>query len=118
MIVSSLSKKKSIYRCDMVLDCIAYVCAKSLQPCPALCDPMDCSPPGSSDNGILQARILEWVAMPFSRGSPLTPAIEPMSLLSPALADRFFTTNITWEVPFSLTYTIKKYLPMNRSTFP
>ena len=34
-----------------------------------LCDPMDCSPPGSSICGILQARILEWVAIPFSRGS-------------------------------------------------
>ena len=34
-----------------------------------LCNPMDCSPPGSSVHGILQARILEWVAMPFSRGS-------------------------------------------------
>ena len=34
-----------------------------------LCDPTDCSPPGSSVHGILQARILEWVAMPFSRGS-------------------------------------------------
>ena len=34
-----------------------------------LCNPMDCSPPGSSDYGILQARILEWVAMPSSRGS-------------------------------------------------
>ena len=34
-----------------------------------LCDPVDCSPPGSSAHGILQARILEWVAMPFSRGS-------------------------------------------------
>ena len=34
-----------------------------------LCDPMDCSPPGSSVHGILQARILEWVAMPSSRGS-------------------------------------------------
>ena len=34
-----------------------------------LCDPMDCSPPGSSIHGILQARILEWVAIPFSRGS-------------------------------------------------
>ena len=33
-----------------------------------LCDPMDCSPPGSSVHGILQARILEWVAMPFSPG--------------------------------------------------
>ena len=39
------------------------------QSCPTLCDPMDCSPPGSSVHGILQARILEWVAFPFSRGS-------------------------------------------------
>ena len=37
--------------------------------CPTLCDPMDCSPPGSSDHGILQARILEWRAIPFSGGS-------------------------------------------------
>ena len=34
-----------------------------------LCDPMDCSPPGSSVHGILPARVLEWVAIPFSRGS-------------------------------------------------
>ena len=39
------------------------------QSCLALCDPMDCSPPGSSVHGILQARILEWVAMRSSRGS-------------------------------------------------
>ena len=39
------------------------------QSCPTLCDTMDCSPPGSSVHGILQARILEWVAIPFSRGS-------------------------------------------------
>ena len=38
---------------------------------PSLCDPMNCSPPGSSVHGILQARILEWVAFPFSRGSSL-----------------------------------------------
>ena len=38
------------------------------QSCPTLCDPMDCSPPGSSAHGISQARILEWVAIPFSRG--------------------------------------------------
>ena len=42
------------------------------QLCLTLCDPMDCSPPGSSDYGILQARILEWVAIPFSRGSSST----------------------------------------------
>ena len=39
------------------------------QSCPTLCDPMDCSLPGSSVHGILQARILEWVAISFSRGS-------------------------------------------------
>ena len=38
------------------------------QSCPTLCDPMDCSPPGSSVYGSLQARILEWIAMPSSRG--------------------------------------------------
>ena len=42
---------------------------KVAQSCPTICDPMDCSLPGSSVHGILQARILEWVAVPFSRGS-------------------------------------------------
>ena len=46
-----------------------WVCAKSLQLCPTLCDPMDFNPLGSSVHGIHQARILEWVAMPSSRGS-------------------------------------------------
>ena len=44
-----------------------FVHVKSLQSCPTLCDPVDCQAPLSM--GILQARILEWVAMPFSRGS-------------------------------------------------
>ena len=50
------------------------ICARpeSLQLCLTLCDPLDCSPPGSSVHGILQARILEWVAMPSSRGSSQT----------------------------------------------
>ena len=39
------------------------------QLCPTLCDPMDCSPPGPSVHGILQSRVLEWVAIHFSRGS-------------------------------------------------
>ena len=45
-----------------------HACAKSLQLCPTLCNPTDCSLPGSSVNWVLQARILEWVAMPYSRG--------------------------------------------------
>ena len=47
----------------------AAAAAKSLQSCLTLCDPVDCSLPGSSVPGILQARILEWVAMPSSRES-------------------------------------------------
>ena len=44
------------------------MCAKLLQLCLTLCDPLDCSLPGSSVHGILQARTLEWVAVPSSRG--------------------------------------------------
>ena len=47
----------------------ACVCAKSLQLCLTLPDAIDCSPPGFSLHGILQARILEWIATPSSRGS-------------------------------------------------
>ena len=53
--------------CVCVCVCVC-VCSITLS-CPRLCDPMDCSPPGSSACGIFQARILEWVAIPFSRGS-------------------------------------------------
>ena len=44
------------------------VCVLVAQLCLTLCDPMDCSPPGFSAHGIFQARILGWVAIPFSRG--------------------------------------------------
>ena len=44
----------------------AAAAAKSLQSCPTLYDPMDCSPPGSSIHGIFQARVLEWGAIAFS----------------------------------------------------
>ena len=43
-------------------------CCLVIKSCTTLCDPMDCSPPGSSVHGIFQARILEWVAISFSRG--------------------------------------------------
>ena len=68
-----------------------YACNKSLQSCMTLCNPMDCSPPGSSVHGILQARILEWVVMPASRGSS-QPRDPTRVSLSPALAGEFFTT--------------------------
>ena len=57
------------------------------QSCPTLCNPKDCSPPGSSVHGILQARILEWVAIPFSRGSSSSRDWTQVS----CIAGRFFT---------------------------
>ena len=78
--------------------CHYYACVKSLQSCLTLCSPIDYSPPGSSVHGILQPRILEWVATPSSRGSS-NPGIKPLSLMSPALAGGFFTTSTTWEAP-------------------
>ena len=62
-------------------------CMLSLQLSPTLCEPTDSSPPGPSARGILQARILEWVAMPSSRDLP-DPRIEPASLVS----------NLHWQV--------------------
>ena len=58
------------------------------QSCPTLCDPMDCSPPGSSVHGIFQARVLEWVAISFSRGSSQPRDRTPVS----RIAGRFFTS--------------------------
>ena len=61
--------------------------AKSLQSCPIQCDPMDYSLPGSSVHGILQARLLEWVSMSFSRGSSQPRDWTQVS----CIAGRFFT---------------------------
>ena len=64
----------SLHRCcGLVISCVQL-----------FCDPMDCSLPGSSVHGILQARILEWVAMPFPRGLP-NPGIKPVSPVALAL---------------------------------
>ena len=50
---------------EFMYDC--YFFLSITQPCLILCNPMECSPPDSSVHGILQARILEWAAIPFSR---------------------------------------------------
>ena len=70
--------------------------AKLLQSCPTLCDPVHCGLLHSSVHGSLQGKILEWVAVLFSRiistqGSNL--------LKSPALTGGFFTISTTWEAP-------------------
>ena len=83
--------------------------AKSLQSFLTLCNPMDCSPLGSSVHVILQARILEWVAVPSSSGSSLPdPGIKPVSFSSPALAAGFFTTRATWEAYNGILLSHKK----------
>ena len=76
----------------------AHVCvhAKLLQWCPTLWDPMYCSLPGSFGHRILQARILECVAMP-SPGDLPYPGIKPVSLVSPAFAGGFFINSATWK---------------------
>ena len=68
-----------------------YLRAKLLQSSPTVCNPNDCRPPGSSVHSILQARILEWVAISSSRDLPNS-EMQPKSLTSPALAGGFFTT--------------------------
>ena len=76
--------------------------AESLQSCLTLCDPMDYSPPGSSTHGILQARILEWVAIPSSGGASLPRDWTYVSSTS-CIGRSFFvlfcflTTSTTWE---------------------
>ena len=76
---------------------LQFMCAKSLRSCPTLCNPMDCSPPGSSVHGILQARVLEWVAMPSSRESS-PPRVKSASLISLLhWQEGSFTTRATWE---------------------
>ena len=72
---SSACKGKMLPNTDQRYACLS-------RSCPTLCDPMDCSLPGSSVRGIFQARILEWGAISFSRWSS-NPGIEPTSLVSP-----------------------------------
>ena len=66
------------------------------QSCPTLCDPMDCGPPGSSVRGILQARILEQVAILFSRGSSWPRDWTHISYVS-CVGKGFLTTSAIWE---------------------
>ena len=76
-------RKRNVVLYRLHVESKVKVRVKSLS-CVRLCDPVDCSPPGSSIHGILQARILEWVAISFSRGSsqPRSPALQADALTS------------------------------------
>ena len=72
-----------------------FCCCLVTKSCLTLCNPMDCSPPGSSVHGISWARILEWVIVSFSRGSSLPRGGTNVS----RLAGRFFTTKTPGKPP-------------------
>ena len=75
--LKEVGKTTRPFRCD--INHIPYSgISEVAQSCPTLCDPVDCSPPGSSIHGILQAGILEWLPFP-SRGDLPNPGIEPRS---------------------------------------
>ena len=76
-----------------------YLACMSAQSCLIFCDPMDCSPPGSSVHGIFQEGILEWVAISFPRG--FGPGIKLMSPASPALAGGFFTNEPAGKLDYA-----------------
>ena len=88
----------------------SLVCAKLFQSHPTLGDPVDCSPPGSSAQGILQARTGEWAIMPSSRAvgdlpypviesaSPATPALQADSLLLSHQGSSFIDTDIYTDI--------------------
>ena len=84
-------KNNSIYVC---ICCMRVWLVTQL--CPTLGDPMDCSPPGSSVHGIFQARILEWMAIPFSRGSSWPRGRAHVSRTGRQIL--YYCT--TWEAPY------------------
>ena len=77
----------------IVYKCIKHIKVLVTQSCPTLCKPMDCTPPGSTVHAISQARILEWVAISFSRGSSQPRDWTQVS----CIAGRFFTVWATRE---------------------
>ena len=91
-LVQNIHNNYYLFSTSYVLD----KCVLVAQLWPTLCNPMDCSPSGSSVHGILQARILEWVAIPFSRQSPW---LRAQTLVS-CIVVRFFNVWTTREAPY------------------
>ena len=92
------NKNRTYAHCGLLTVCVWTMLVT--QSCPTLCDPTNCSPPGFSVHGILQARILEWIAIPFSRG---TSKPRDRTLFS-CLKGRFFTVWATGEVSGGLLH--------------
>ena len=77
-----------------------HATCRHAQSCPILCDPMDCSPPGSTVHGIFQIRIMEWVAISSSRASSWTRDSTHISYVS-CIGRWILYHWATWEAPFS-----------------
>ena len=99
------------FRFDLSLNVLSKVLVT--QSCLILSDPMDCSPPGSSVHGILQARILEWVAIPSSRGSSWPRDQTQVS----CNAGRFFTVWATRRGMFKVVKKSHYFLPTQQTSF-
>ena len=84
------------------------------QLCLALCDPMDCSPPGSSVHGIFQSRVLEWLAISFSRGSSRP---RDWTLVS-RIVGRHFTIWATREAPYNLLWAVRQLYNIHLIPYP
>ena len=82
---------------DIRVCACAYTCVLITQSYPTLCIPMDCSPPGSSVHGILQARILEWVTMPSTGGRPIPRTSLKFWILFSASERGAFSLCRAWE---------------------
>ena len=83
----------------------AAAAAKSLQSCPTLCDPIDDSPPGSSVPGILQARILEWVAISFSNAWKWKVKVKSLSRVRLLATPR----TVAYQAPLSMGFSRQEY---------
>ena len=86
-VIPSHLEKEILHDCLEFLETVYPHKCVSAHLCPTLCNPMDCSPPGSSVHGIIQARIQNWVDIPFSRGS--SPLRDWTKIFY--IAGRFFT---------------------------
>ena len=101
--LNAFSSTQGIFLWDFIMRVKVLVA----QSCPTLCDPMDCSPPDSSVHGILEAGVLEWVAIPISRVSSWPRDWARVS----CIAGGFFTIWATRETHHSATFTPHPHLP-------
>ena len=84
------------------------------QACPTLCDPMDCSLPGSSVHGILQARRLEWVAIPFTRGFSQPRDWTQVSWVAGSFFTVWVQQILTGKLKLSLAWWRLREIPLKR----